>query len=73
MGTPVGNKERPIRAIMIIKPVDGGRAAIGVVDCPICGKEHYTTQVRAGNLAVYCGLEYSKEDGWNTLSIESTT
>lgn len=59
-------------AVMIIHPVDGGRACIGVVECPVCGKDHYTTQVRAGDLDVFCGPDATRGDGWSTISITQT-
>lgn len=39
---------------MVMKPVDGGRAVIGLIECPRCGQDHFTTQIRCGELSVFC-------------------
>lgn len=31
--------------ILVMKPVDGGRAMIGMIECPHCGETHYTTNI----------------------------
>lgn len=38
-----------------MKPVDGGRAVIGIIECPNCGQTHYTTQIECGFRKVFCG------------------
>jgi hypothetical protein len=62
--------------VMVMKPVDGGRAVIGIVECPQCGETHYTTQIRCGQLDVFCGivgcedvLTAARPDGWTTLNV----
>lgn len=40
--------------LMVMKPVDGGRAVIGLIECPHCGQDHFTTQIRCGELHVFC-------------------
>lgn len=60
---------RQKKALLVIKPVDGGRACIGVVECPVCGQDHYTTNVRAGELRVYCGPDRAPGDGWSVITI----
>lgn len=49
--------------LMLMKPVDGGRAVIGMVECPYCGADHFTTHIRCGDLEVFCG---SRHEGPNT-------
>lgn len=56
---------------MTMRPVDGGRAVIGAVDCPVCGKEHLTVQIRCGDLRVFCGDESPNPDGWSWVSVET--
>jgi hypothetical protein len=51
---------------MVMKPVDGGRAVIGMIECPHCGREHLTTQIKCGELVVFCGLN---EDG-DTVGVD---
>jgi hypothetical protein len=52
--------------VMILKPVDGGKACIGMIECPHCGSEHLTTQIKCGELTLFCGLN---EDG-DTVGVD---
>ena len=55
---------------MVMKPVDGGRAVIGLIECPHCGETHYTTQIECGQRDVFCGQEGQRPDGYSTIVIE---
>lgn len=58
--------------VMVMRMVDGGRAVIGSIDCPHCGKEHLTVRVQCGDLRVYCGVGVSSSpDGWSWVSVET--
>lgn len=60
--------------LMVMKPVDGGRAVIGMVECPHCGKEHLTTQIKCGELTLFCGLDEDNKtvgtDGHSRVMVE---
>jgi hypothetical protein len=45
---------------MMMKPVDGGSAVIGVIECPWCGQTHFTTQIQCGERTVFCGTRKGK-------------
>jgi hypothetical protein len=47
---------------MRMEQVDGGRAVIGLIDCPWCGKTHYTTQIDCGERTVFCGTKNKKSE-----------
>lgn len=57
--------------VMVMRMVDGGRAVIGSIDCPHCGKEHLTVRVQCGDLRVFCGAESKSADGWSWVSVET--
>lgn len=40
---------------LVMKPVDGGRAMIGLIECPNCGQDHFTTDLKCGERKVFCG------------------
>jgi hypothetical protein len=40
-------------AMMNLRTVDAG-AVIGSIDCPHCGHEHLTLNIRLGTLGVHC-------------------
>ena len=42
-----------MNAVMNLRTVDAG-ALVGSVDCPYCGKEHLTLNIRLGSLFVRC-------------------
>lgn len=42
--------------VLMMKPVDGGRAMIGLIECPHCGETHYTTNLECGERKVFCGI-----------------
>lgn len=60
--------------VMMMKPVDGGRAVIGMVECPHCGKEHLTTQIKCGELKLFCGFDEHGNtvgtDGYSRVTVE---
>ena len=60
---------------MVMKPVDGGRAVIGSIDCPHCGKEHLTTVIRCGEFILFCGLDEAGDtvgvDGHSRVMVET--
>ncbi len=63
-------------AVMTMRPVDGGRAVIGSIDCPNCGKEHLTTVISTGERRVFCGVvdeenASSSGDGWTWIDIQT--
>lgn len=63
------NKSYP-RVPMVMKPVDGGRAVIGLIECPCCGETHYTTQIECGEREVFCGLKKAvRPDGYSNIVI----
>jgi len=49
-------KQRRPEVVLVMMPVDGGRAMIGLIECPHCGETHYTTQIQCGERDVYCGV-----------------
>lgn len=49
-------KQRRPEVVLVMKPVDGGRAMIGMIECPHCGAEHLTTNISCGERDVYCGV-----------------
>ena len=60
------------KVVMIMRPVDGGRAVIGSVDCPHCGKEHLTVRIQTGRLRLFCGVvESPNPDGWSWVDVET--
>ena len=48
--------------VLVMKPVDGGRAVIGIIECPHCGQTHYTTQIDCGQRRVFCGTGHVEPD-----------
>lgn len=50
-----------------MKPVDGGKAMIGMIECPHCGQEHLTTNIKCGERDVYCGVPASRVEGNETI------
>lgn len=61
--------------VMVMKPVDGGRATIGLIECPNCGETHYTTQIECGERNVFCGTAGDnspaiRPDGFSTVDVE---
>ncbi len=59
------------KVILMMKPVDGGRAVIGVMECPNCGQEHFTTDIRCGERRVFCGSGSDSTDGHSWVCIET--
>ena len=58
--------------VMVMKPVDGGRACIGIIECPFCGETHYTTDIKCGERDVFCGTgsgNAQRHDGYSTLFV----
>lgn len=74
MTTP---KQRRPDVILVMKPVDGGRAIIGIIECPHCGETHYTTQIECGERDLFCGLakwqtgecETIRPDGYSSVVV----
>ncbi len=58
--------------LLVMKQVDGGRAVIGVIECPWCGETHFTTQVQCGERKVFCGTKKGKAetpDGYSRVDV----
>ncbi|OWK34246.1 hypothetical protein [Fimbriiglobus ruber] len=53
--------------LLVMKQVDGGRAAIGLIECPHCGETHYTTHIECGERTVYCGVKAAEVDQYRTI------
>lgn len=72
---PTTEKQRRPDVVLVMKPVDGGRAMIGVIECPHCGETHYTTQIECGERDVFCGTKNVAEcptvrsDGYATVVV----
>lgn len=58
------------KTVLMLRPVDGGRAVIGAIDCPHCGKEHLTTQIGTGLLRVFCGDDWAPPSGWASVDVQ---
>lgn len=58
------------KVLLVMKPVDGGRAVIGLIECPHCGQDHYTTQIECGERRVFCGSGADSKDGYSFVSVE---
>lgn len=58
------------KVVLMIKPVDGGRAVIGVIDCPNCGQEHLTTNISCGERKIFCGSSEDDDDGYSWVDIQ---
>ena len=58
-----------VKVVIVMKPVDGGRACIGLIDCPYCGETHYTTNIKTGERDVFCGQGAQKPDGYSFLCV----
>lgn len=56
--------EKIPKVLLVIKPVDGGSACIGLIECPNCGQEHLTTNLACGERRIFCG------DGYSWIDIE---
>jgi hypothetical protein len=60
---------------MMIKPVDGGRAVIGVIECPHCGQTHFTAHIECGERQLFCGTGHTEDtenirvDGYSTVVV----
>ncbi len=67
--------QRRPNVLLLMKPVDGGRAMIGIIECPHCGQTHYTTHIECGERTVFCGLgriddcETVRSDGYATVIV----
>ena len=67
-------KQRRPDVILVMKPVDGGRAMIGVIECPHCGQTHFTTNIECGERNLFCGLATVdaptvRPDGYSTVIV----
>jgi hypothetical protein len=67
-------QQRRPNVVMVMKPVDGGRAVIGLIECPHCGETHYTTQIQCGERDVFCGIARKdtptiRPDGYATVVV----
>jgi formylmethanofuran dehydrogenase subunit E len=58
------------KVLLVMKPVDGGRAMIGIIECPYCGETHYTTQIECGQRSIFCGVDAQRPDGYSTVIVE---
>lgn len=43
------------KVVLTMTPVDGGKTMIGIIDCPYCGHQHYTSKIECGETTVFCG------------------
>ena len=62
------------KVMLVMKQVDGGRAVIGIIECPNCGETHYTTDISCGERRVFCGTGHTyavKPDGWSKVMVEA--
>ena len=41
--------------VLTMVPVDGGKTMMGIIDCPYCGCQHYTSKIECGETTVFCG------------------
>jgi len=62
--------------LLVMKPVDGGRAVIGIIECPHCGETHYTTLIQCGERDVFCGTAGNpaptiRPDGYATVIVRA--
>lgn len=60
------------KVLMVVKPVDGGRGAIGLIECPYCGQTHFTTMLHLGRRDFFCGTlggNAERADGYSTLDV----
>lgn len=60
------------KVLMVVKPVDGGRGAIGLIECPYCGQTHYTAMLHLGQRDFFCGSQAGnaeRPDGYSTLNV----
>lgn len=67
-------KQRRSEVLLVMKPVDGGRAVIGIIECPHCGETHFTTNIACGERDVFCGLTTAdaptvRPDGYATVIV----
>jgi hypothetical protein len=59
--------------MLVMKPVDGGRAMIGLIECPHCGETHYTTDIKCGERDIFCGTVgdgAQRPDGYSTVIVQ---
>jgi len=47
--------ERVPEVILTMVQVDGGKTVVGVIDCPYCGHQHFTSKIKCGETTVFCG------------------
>jgi len=66
-------KQRRPDVLLVLKQVDGGRAVIGIIECPHCGQTHYTTKLECGERQVFCGIGTDsptvRSDGYATVVV----
>lgn len=67
-------QQRRPEVLLVMKQVDGGRAVIGIIECPHCGETHFTTKIECGERDVYCGLTTAdsptvRPDGYATVIV----
>ena len=41
--------------VLTMVQVDGGKTVVGVIDCPYCGHQHFTSKIECGETTVFCG------------------
>ena len=63
----MADKEIP-RVIMVLRPVDGGKFMVGLIECPNCGETNYTANTNCGEMWVYCGKS-TKDNGWTKVMV----
>lgn len=51
------------RVGIVLAPVDNGKAVIGVIDCPSCGREHFTVNFTSGLRRIRCGKDLANNPG----------
>lgn len=62
------------KVVLVMKPVDGGRATIGLIECPFCGDTHYTTLIQCGERDIFCGTGAAspaeRPDGYSRIVVQ---
>lgn len=61
--------------MLVMKQVDGGKAVIGLIECPSCGETHYTTLIQCGERDMFCGTncigtDNVRSDGYTTVDVQ---
>lgn len=64
-------KQRCPDVLLVMKPVDGGRAVIGIIECPHCGQTHFTAHIECGRRDLFCGTQDPtvRPDGFSSVVV----